>query len=318
MNTDPTLPASPAPRNRWQSWFAGMLIGDIAIGLLYGLGALIEAKMHLFGQVLAVPSFFLVPMLGGLVASYIWRSLKPTIGATVLNSLWMTLLGLAGAAIIFREGVICLLIVSPIFYVVILAGALLGRIWFKVDRTRLLVSVLPLLAVLALGEPLTRVDKESVITDEILIHAPATKVWREVTSFPEIPSSARFWLFRLGLPYPMATTSAGDFVNAERQCIFSDKAVFKEKVVELVPREKLTFEIVESPQDPELVGHLTPHRGQFILRNNADGTTTLTGSTWYTLHVRPLWYFDLWTQHIFRAVHLRVMEDIRRRAELPL
>ena len=272
--------------------------------------------MNFFGSVVGGPSFFIVPALGGLIASYIWRHLKPTIGATALNTLWMTLLALVVAAIFFGEGAICLLILSPIFYAMIFVGALLGRIWFKVDTNKLYVSVFPLLAVIALGEPFARVDKESVITDEIIIRAPATKVWREVTSFPEITSAPRFWLFRIGLPYPMSTTSEGDFVNAERQCIFSDKAIFKERVAELVPREKLTFEIYESPQDPELIGHLTPHRGQFILRSNADGTTTLVGSTWYTLHVRPVWYFDLWTQHIFRAVHLRVMEDIRRRAEL--
>src|SRR5262249_46983555 len=109
-----------------------------------------------------------------------------------------------------------------------------------------------------------------------------------------------------------------DFVNADRACIFSGNAVFKERVVELIPQEKLTFDITQSPQDPELIGHLTPQRGQFILRNNGDGTTTLVGSTWYTLHVRPLWYFDLWTHHIFRAVHLRVMEDVRRHAESSL
>jgi len=148
-----------------------------------------------------------------------------------------------------------------------------------------------------------------------LIRAPSTKVWPEAKTFPQIPSAPRFWLFRLGLPFPMATTASGDFIDADRECIFSRNAVFKEKVVELVPLERLTFDIVESPQDPELIGHLTPHRGQFLLRSNADGTTTLVGSTWYTLRVRPLWYFDLWTHHIFRAVHLRVMEDIRRRAE---
>jgi hypothetical protein len=196
-----------------------------------------------------------------------------------------------------------------------LTGALLGRILFRTDPTRLQVSLLPLLALLALAEPLVRVDQEAVVTDELLIHAPASKVWPQVKSFPEIRSSPRFWLFRLGLPYPLATTSAGDFVNADRQCIFSQDAVFKERVVDFVPLEKLAFEIIESPQDPELIGHLTPHRGEFALRANADGTTTLVGSTWYTLHIRPLWYFDLWTHHIFRAVHLRVMEDIRRRAE---
>jgi hypothetical protein len=177
------------------------------------------------------------------------------------------------------------------------------------------VSFLPLLILGILGEPLTRVEKQNVVVDEILIHAPPKKVWPKLTSFPAIPSPPRFWLFRLGLPYPVATTAAGDFVTADRQCIFSHDAVFKERVVELVPEQKLTFDIVEAPKDPELVGHLTPHRGQFMLRANADGTTTLIGSTWYTLHVRPLWYFDLWTQRIFRSVHLRVMEDIRRRAE---
>ena len=87
----------------------------------------------------------------------------------------------------------------------------------------------------------------------------------------------------------MTTTVAGDFVNADRRCIFSHDAVFKERVVELVPGENLTFDIVDAPKDPELVGHLTFHRGQFILRDNVDGTTTLVGSTWYTLHVRPIW-----------------------------
>ncbi len=309
------MQASPSPRPRWQVWLAGILIGDIAVGLLYALGLLL--KSNAFGM-LAFPSFLLLPSLGGLVASYIWRSLKPTLGWTVLNTFCMTLLALILATIAFHEGVICLLILSPLFFVALLTGAMVGRIVFKSYPTRLRVSLLPMLALAVLAEPLARVEKESVVRDEIHIHAPLAKVWPQLTSFPEIPSSPGFWLFRLGLPYPMATTSAGDFVNAERQCIFSHPAIFKEKVVEIVPPERLTFEIVESPQDPELVDHLTPHRGQFVLLTNADGTTTLIGSTWYTLHVRPVWYFDLWTRHIFRSVHLRVMEDIRRRAELSL
>jgi hypothetical protein len=291
-----------------------MLLADIAIFLMYLAGTLVLAKLDGLG-ILGLPSFFLVPALGGVLASYLWRNLNPGIGATCLNVLWMTLLALLGATLAFHEGAICLLIVSPLFYVSALMGALLGRIWFKAYPTRLHLSILPLLLLGVLAEPLTRADQQRVVTDEILIYAPASKVWPQVTSFPEISSPPRFWLFRLGLPYPTATTSAGEFVNADRQCIFSHNAIFKERVAEIVPLEKLTFEIVESPRDPELVGHLTLHRGQFILRTNPDGTTTLSGSSWYTLHVRPAWYFDLWTRHIFRSVHLRVMEDIRRRAE---
>jgi len=312
MSTDPTQPLSPG--RRCLIWLAGILAGDIAVGLQFAATIFLTDKLR-FARQLGIPSMFLVPVLGGFIASYIWRTLKPSVGLIFLNTLWMTLLALLIGAIAFHEGFICLLILSPLYFLAVLTGALVGRILFRTDPTRLQLSILPFLAVMALAEPLTRVNKQNVVTDQILIRAPATKVWPEVKTFPQIPVAPGFWLFRLGLPYPVATTASGDFLDSDRQCIFSDKAIFKERVVDFVPFKKLTFDITESPPDPELIGHLTPHRGQFLLQTNADGTTTLTGSTWYTLHVRPLWYFDLWTHHIFRAVHLRVMEDIRRRAE---
>jgi len=293
-----------------------MLLGNIAVGLQIGMTVVLLNKSH-WVRTLGLPSLFLVPVLAGVIASYVWRTLKPSVTDTLVSSLWTTLMALGIATVVFHEGFICLLILSPIYFVAVLAGALVGRVLFKVDRSRLHLCLIPALAVVTLVEPMTRKDQLNVITDEIVIHAPPAKVWPLVTAFPQIPATPGFWLFRLGLPYPKSTTTTGPFVDADRRCIFSGNAVFKERVVEFVPSEKLTFDILESPPDPELVGHLTPHRGQFVLRGNSDGSTTLSGSTWYTLHVRPAWYFDLWTQHIFRAVHLRVMEDIRRRAELP-
>ncbi|MEO8204995.1 MAG: hypothetical protein ABI615_02365 [Chthoniobacterales bacterium] len=308
------------PQNRLKIWLLGMAVGDVSIGILYG-GAILLMKMseeRIFQQIVGIPSFFLMPILGGVIASYLWRHLRPGIGATALGVLWMMLLAIVGAALVFHEGAICLLIVSPLFYVIIFAGALMGRVWFRVDSTRFRLCIFPLLALAIIGEPMTREPHTDVVVDEVLIHAPPSRVWRALTAFPAIKETPRFWLFRMGLPYPVATTSAGDFVGADRSCIFSDDMVFKEKVAQLIPHENLTFDITELPKHPELIGHLTPYRGQFLLCDNGDGTTTLTGSTWYTLHVRPLWYFDLWTQYIFRAVHERVMDDIRRRAETPI
>jgi hypothetical protein len=172
-----------------------------------------------------------------------------------------------------------------------------------------------MLVLTILIEPLLRSDREGVIVDELRINAPPAAVWPHVLAFSGITAPADYWLFKLGLPYPVATTSAGSFVGADRQCIFSGDAVFKEKVIEINPAQVLTFDIIESPPDPELIGHLTPKRGQFLLRDNGDGSTTLIGSTWYTLHVRPLWYFDWWTEQVFRAVHLRVMRHVQQLAE---
>ncbi len=307
----------PLPGRRGLLVWVGLLAGSATGGLLCAGIALVvhRAAGADAASYVVFPSLLLLPLLTGLTASFCWRKLDLKLGESALWCLLLTVLDLLGAAVLLREGAICLLMASPLLYTFVLAGGEIGRALFRNDPSNLRVSVLPLLALLALAEPLSRVDHTGVVTDEILIHAPPSRVWPQITAFPAIPESPRFWLFKLGLPYPVATTTSGNYVGADRRCIFSRNAVFKESVAGLTPERELTFDILEVPPDPELLGHLTPRRGQFLLRDNGDGTTTLTGTTWYTLHVRPLWYFDWWTHYIFQAVHLRVMEDIKRRAE---
>ncbi len=267
-------------------------------------------------KLVVYPSLVVIPFLMGFVAAVVWRPLKLGVGATALHTLLCTLLAILGGWAVFHEGVICLLIVSPLLYVSLFAGALVARVFFLNNRNKLHVFAVPaVLMLFAVGEPYVRSDRTAVETDEILIHAPPEKVWPHVTEFPEIKDAPRFWLFNLGLPMPVATTKEGDFAGAPRRCIFSGGAVFSEKVAEIEPGKKLVFDIVEQPKDPELVGHLTAQRGEFELQDNHDGTTTLKGSTWYALHVRPLWYFDWWARYIFSAVHLRVMENVREMSE---
>jgi hypothetical protein len=293
----------------------GMLAANVIGGLLCVIATWVAGHSGNYVAAILYPNLIIIPFAIGLIAAWFWKPLKLTIGRCALHSILCTLVGLGAASLVFREGTICLIIISPLLYAFLLAGVLAGRIWFREDRNKLNLSVFPLLALVIVNEPLIRVDEQAVATDEILIRAPPAKVWPHVTSFPAISAAPTFWLFRLGLPRPMATTCAGNFVGADRRCIFSGGAVFRETVAEITPNEKLTFDIVESPPNPELIGHLTPHRGQFELRDNHDGTTTIIGRTWYSLQVRPQWYFNWWTRHIFRAVHLRVMENVREQSE---
>ncbi|MEP6673170.1 MAG: SRPBCC family protein [Chthoniobacter sp.] len=295
--------------------FLGMLAGNAAGGLVcllaYGLTLLAKGN----AVIVIYPSIFLVPFTIGLVAAWVWRPLALRIGETLLHSLTCMLVGLTAAYVVFHEGAVCLVIGAPIIYLGIIAGALGGRVWFRKAPDRLNLCLAPLLVLAVAGEPALRGPHTGVVTDEIRIAAPPARVWPHVLAFPKIPEAPGYWLFRVGLPYPMETTNSGNFVGADRACIFSGGAVFQEKVAELVPGKVLTFDIVAAPPDPELLGHLDAHRGQFELRDNGDGTTTLIGRTWYSLHVRPAPYFDWWTHDIFRAVHLRVMKHIQHLAE---
>src|SRR5207237_1153813 len=75
------------------------------------------------------------------------------------------------------------------------------------------------------------------------------------------------------------------------------------------------FGVAEQPQ------HLTEYgdiqRGQFLLTQNPDGTTTLTGTTWYRLKVFPTAYWDAWAKRFLHAIHLRVLDHVKRISENP-
>jgi hypothetical protein len=267
-----------------------------------------------FFSAILFPSFFFLPLLMGMIAAFCWRRASLKTGEYVLYSTITVAVGNAGAYLLFGEGVICLLIVSPLLLALVLAGALLGRFYFRKMDNRLRLSIFPMVLILAIGEPVFHEEKMASVTDEILIHAKPAVVWKYVNAFPPIQKEPEYWLFRIGLPAPLATTNSGSFVGADRACIFTDNLVFKEKVVEWIPEKRLTFDITELPPHPELLGHLDLHRGQFQLRETENGTL-LTGTSWYTLRVHPVWYFDWWTRDITRQVHLRVMRHIKELAE---
>ena len=132
---------------------------------------------------------------------------------------------------------------------------------------------------------------------------------------PPIPEKPRFWLFRLGLPYPIQSSVSGVGIGASRRCVFSKKSVFEERITLWQPGRKLTFEVLRQPYDPEILGHARVLRGQFDLHDNGDGTTTLVGTSWFQLNVYPAAYYDLWASSIAREVHLRVMRHIKTLSE---
>jgi len=311
MESSPPLP----PARPIVHLILGIVIGNAVGGLLLLAVWFCASELEKASEPLIWPSFFLIPFVVGLTAAWFWRRLNRTLAWSFLDSLWVALAGIGTAALILREGIVCLVIVFPALYVFVLCGILLGRVWFRPDYSKLRLTLFPLLVLATLGESLYHGELRDKVVDRILIQAPPAKVWPHVLAFPEIPSRPDYWIFRLGLPYPTKTTNGGNFVGADRQCIFSDGVVIKERVAELEPNEKLTFDVTEQPSDPEAYGHITLHRGQFVLQDNHDGTTTLIGSSWYTLHVRPRWYFDLWTRNMTRAVHLRVMNHIKQLSE---
>ncbi|HZY36096.1 MAG TPA: hypothetical protein VFE53_05580 [Mucilaginibacter sp.] len=265
--------------------------------------------------VIVFSEFIIVPILMGMISGWFWQDLRLPTRRLALYSCYNSFLAIALSFIFLGEGVICLIIVSPLIFCFMFLGAITGKGICKKNNDKLNVSVVLLLAIVFVADTFSKHDYENKVTDTILVNAPPAKVWKNVVAFKRIKAPAKFWLFRLGMPSPVESTVTGYYKGAGRKCIFSNNYVFDETISTYDTAKNLIFDIVNQPKDPEIMNHIAILRGQFLLKDNGDGTTTLVGNSWYRLYVFPVWYYDIWAKSITRNVHLRVMQHIKELSE---
>ena len=259
--------------------------------------------------------FVLLPMMMGGICAYFWQEAKLSKAAYLLYGFLNTCLALLISWAFLQEGVICLLMASPLILIFVALGSFIGRKIFAARHSRLNASLAPLLLALMLCDSLLPHHFQNTETDRIVIHAPPARVWQYIIAYPANTSPPDYWLCRLGLPAPIQSTADGRQAGANRRCVFTNNIAFEEKLTTVEPNRKLEFDVVTQPNDPEVINHLTLEKGQFVLEDNHDGTTTLTGTSWYKLNVYPVCYYDWWVQNVVRHVHLRVMRHIKTLAE---
>jgi len=286
----------------------GFIIPNFIIITIIGINKMINP---LSGGVLVFSEFVILPILMGIMSSWFWKALKLKSGSLVGYSILNGVIAILLSFIFLGEGSICLIIVSPLIFAFVITGALLGRAMFNRNHKTLNVSFVTLLLAIFIVDSISEHHYENMVSDELIINATPDKIWKNVVAFEKIKSPDQYWLFKVGMPSPMQTTVTANEIGAGRKCIFSNGYTFDEKIVVFDVNKNLTFDIVNQPQDPEIMGHIDIDRGQFILKDNGNGTTTLIGNSWYKLHVFPVWYYDLWAESVTRNVHLRVMDHIK-------
>lgn len=267
------------------------------------------------GGILIFSEFIIVPFLLGLLSAWFWKDISLTRRNLISYSFVNSIVAMALSMIFLGEGVICLLIVSPLLIVFVISGTFAGRAIFKKNNQTLNVSIFAMLAVIFVWDTLSTHNYTNMVADTVVIKAPPAKVWQNVVAYKRNGNKNKYWLFKIGMPSPIESTAGGYYVGASRKCIFSNGYVFDEKIVTYEENKNLTFDITNQPRDPEIMGHIDIQRGQFLLKDNGDGTTMLTGNSWYKLYVFPVWYYDIWAESITRNVHLRVMEHIKELSE---
>lgn len=291
----------------------GFLIPNIVILSIIGINRYLIIPAS--GGILVFSEFVILPMLMGIISAWFWRGLKLSTKNLIWYSIQNGFIAIILSFLFLQEGTICLIIVSPLIFAFVTTGAFIGKVMFKRNNQTLNVSFVSLLLAVFIVDSISDHHYENMVSDEIIISATPNQIWKNVVAFDKIKQPNDYWLFKIGMPSPMQTAVTAHENGAGRKCIFSNGYTFDEKIVSFEINKNLTFDIIGQPQDPEIMGHIDIDRGQFLLKDNGNGTTTLIGNSWYKLHVFPVWYYDLWAESITRNVHLRVMDHIKKLSE---
>ena len=307
--------------------FAGAAL-TVGVNRLEGLGK-IPFGLKEAGGYFSLAIFAGLPFATGVSSGVVIRRAGGTFGQAIGAS--MTLIGavLLILCAMAMEGVICVFMAAPFGAGLTFLGAVAGFFLAKkriADGTLQSAAWLSIVALVALEGWNPPAPLEDSTTTEIVINAPATKVWAQLHDIRDLPATDNL-LFQFGVAHPMGTATDGQGVGAARLCKLSTGDM-PEIVTVWKPDQELRFKVLSTPASMRELGffgqtvdaaHLhsayASLEGGFKLETLPDGRTRLIGESHYLLNIAPAAYWNLWTKEIVHMVHRRVLEHVKTRAE---
>lgn len=271
--------------------------------------------------------FVLTPLVVGFTTGYLVnRRELQTKGTTYGLVLLSAALGCGGLILFALEGLICLILASPLAALLAIAGGSLGRRAAHAGKDPAApfycVALLPFMfAADALSPP-----EAMLLTNEsIVISAPASRVWQALTSddvIAEPPTLAG----RFGLAYPERSHLSARQVGALRTGYFST-GMARERVIDWQENRLLAFMVLTQPpameemspyrivHAPHLSGYFETGETRLELEALPDRRTRLTVRAAHRLRLDPIVYWEPIAKWAIRDNERRVLRDIKAKAE---
>ena len=319
-DTPHSPPADAIGKAGWVGAAQGVLAGIALTLLAVGLGALVFGTYG-YGM------FMVSPFAVGALASY-FANRKGTLGLAQTMAIVAVATGLGGMALVLvaLEGVVCIVLASPLGLTVAMIGGLLGRAAARRARSaRRTLSVVALLPAVFATEALWPSATTFETSQTIEIDAPPSLVWPSIVRM-DMTGEPLPLPFRLGLAYPLRGDIAGEGVGSIRHGEFST-GVALERVTEWLPQRKLAFVVVrdvpairelslyEHVHAPHVIGYFRTGATSFELVPLPEGRTKLIERTSHEIELDPIPYWLPMARWVVDLNNARVLAHIKRGAE---
>ena len=270
-----------------------------------------------------------LPFATGVSSGVILRRSGGTFGqafGAAMTLIGILILVLCGCAM---EGIVCVVMAAPFGAGLAFLGAVAGYFLTRNQTTdgRLQSAAwLAIVAIVGLEGWNPPAPLEDTATSEIIVDAPASRVWAELHDIRDLAATENL-LFQFGVAHPMGTVTDGQGVGAARLCRLSTGDM-PEIVTVWKPGQELRFKVLSTPPAMRELGFFgqtidTAHLhsayasldGGFKLVALPDGRTRVIGESRYLLNLAPAAYWNLWTGQIIRMVQRRVLGHVKQQAE---
>lgn len=303
----------------------------LAAAVVYGLLARLAFSESLpIAEPMTFTFIFLVPLAVGYVSVAGSPEGDRKAFTAVLLALGATFMLLVTVLAVGVEGLICVVMMTPVFFVMALAGGALAVIVRSIRNRRLRATAFVMVLVLPyaagpLEQRLPQSQSRRVVENRIRIHADEETVWRQIIRVPAIrPEEYRTtFIHRIGFPRPIEATLSHEGVGGVREASFERGVLFRETVTDWVPQKRLSFTIaVDSIPTRTLDQHVTVGGEYFDV---LDGTYEIVPVSADEVELR-LWsthrlsthfngYASLWTDFVMRQIQGNILQVVRDRAE---
>ncbi len=307
----------------------------IGIGLFFAL-----VSRYLFdddlanraGNLLTVSYLLLIPIAIGAVTAHFIPAEEGR-SRTIWGPILAVLLFIISTLIFHLEGLICLIIIGPIFILLAVVGAsgyasLTDKKEKPRDKTLVVAAfaLLPFLSVL-IENHIDTPDNFRRVENSVLINAPAPIVWQHIVRVAPIGAAdlRPSLIDDIGFPRPVEATLTHEGMGGVRHATFERGVEFIETVDDWQPLRRLSFSIVPNTatippttfDEHVIVGgrFFDVLRGTYELRPAEAGRTRLVLYSEQRLSTHLNWYAGLWTGYVMSEIQDRILLVLKQRCE---
>jgi hypothetical protein len=222
------------PYSRWWPPLAGMVLGVI-------LRLIFSGDIHSAFNAMNPSFILLVPLAVGAITVYVAEvSMRRSWAYYVVMPAFANLLFVTGTMAILIEGVICAVIIVPLFaFVGAVGGLLMGAVcrvteWPRHAAYAFIAAPLVLGAVPVPEDPARHV---AAMERTVIIAAPPAQIWNQLLDARDIRAAEveQAWMYRIGVPVPLSGVTHRTPTALVREIVMGKSIHFEQVATEWAP-----------------------------------------------------------------------------------